>query len=123
MIAPPIPSQGIPVASQPYTLLDTQLHIPIPPVPQLSATELAARQEAQRIQAESFARASELRQILDNLERVDDEGRRSSLLDTLCSTEDVLGLPVHPNPPGIQSSELKVNLLKHQARINNHFCK
>lgn len=111
------------MASQPYTLLDTQLHIPIPPVPQLSATELAARQEAQRIQAESFARASELRQILDNLERVDDEGRRSSLLDTLCSTEDVLGLPVHPNPPGIQSSELKVNLLKHQARINNHFCK
>ncbi len=53
--------------------------------------------------------------MLSSLEKVDDEGRRSSLLDTLCSTEDVLGLPEHPNPPGIASGELRVDLLKHQV--------
>ena len=72
--------------------------------------------EALRKQQEEFARAAELRQTLANLEKVDDEGRRSSLLDTLCSTEDVLGLPEHPNPPGIASGELRVDLLKHQVR-------
>jgi SWI/SNF-related matrix-associated actin-dependent regulator of chromatin subfamily A3 len=71
--------------------------------------------EALRKQQETFARAAELRQTLSNLEKVDDEGRRSSLLDTLCSTEDVLGLPEHPNPPGIASGELRVDLLKHQV--------
>jgi hypothetical protein len=53
--------------------------------------------------------------MLANLERVDDEGRRSSLLDTLCSTEDVLELPEHPSPPGIASGELRVDLLRHQV--------
>ena len=38
-------------------------------------------------------KARELKQILDNLEKVDDEGRRSSLLDTLCDVDDVLALP------------------------------
>jgi SWI/SNF-related matrix-associated actin-dependent regulator of chromatin subfamily A3 len=71
--------------------------------------------EALRKQQEAFARAAELRQMLSNLEKVDDEGRRSSLLDTMCSTEDVLGLPEHPNPPGIASGELRVDLLRHQV--------
>jgi SWI/SNF-related matrix-associated actin-dependent regulator of chromatin subfamily A3 len=71
--------------------------------------------KALREQQEAFARAAELRQMLSNLEKVDDEGRRSSLLDTLCSTEDVLGLPEHPNPPGIASGELRVDLMKHQV--------
>jgi SWI/SNF-related matrix-associated actin-dependent regulator of chromatin subfamily A3 len=71
--------------------------------------------EALRKQQEDFARAVELRQMLSNLEKVDDDGRRSSLLDTLCSTEDVLGLPEHPNPPGIASGDLRVDLLKHQV--------
>jgi SWI/SNF-related matrix-associated actin-dependent regulator of chromatin subfamily A3 len=71
--------------------------------------------EALRKQQEAFARAAELRQMLSNLEKVDDECRRSSLLDTLCSTEDVLSLPEHPNPPGIASGELRVDLLKHQV--------
>jgi SWI/SNF-related matrix-associated actin-dependent regulator of chromatin subfamily A3 len=71
--------------------------------------------EALRKQQEAFARAAELKQMLSNLEKVDDEGRRSSLLDTLCSTEDVLSLPEHPNPPGIASGELRVDLLKHQV--------
>jgi SWI/SNF-related matrix-associated actin-dependent regulator of chromatin subfamily A3 len=66
-------------------------------------------------QQEEFARSAELRQTLANLEKVDDEGRRGSLLDTLCSTEDVLNLPEHPNPPGIASGELRVDLLKHQV--------
>ncbi|KAF8502088.1 SNF2 family N-terminal domain-containing protein [Russula emetica] len=72
--------------------------------------------EALRKQQEEFARAVELRQTLSNLEKVDDESRRSSLLDTLCSTEDVLGLPEHPNPPGIASGELRVDLLRHQKQ-------
>ncbi|KAH9892824.1 SNF2 family N-terminal domain-containing protein [Cubamyces lactineus] len=74
------------------------------------------QQEAARKQQEAYQKAMELRQILNNLEKVNDEGRRSSLLDTLCSVDDVLGLPVHPNPPGISSGELKVNLLKHQSQ-------
>jgi SWI/SNF-related matrix-associated actin-dependent regulator of chromatin subfamily A3 len=80
--------------------------MPIPP------TQSA---EALRKQQEAFARAAELRQMLSNLEKVDDEGRRVSLLDTMCSTEDVLGLPEHPNPPGIASGELRVDLLRHQV--------
>ncbi len=64
---------------------------------------------------EEFVRNAEFRQMLANLEKVDDEGRRTSLLDTLCSTEDVLNLPEHPNPPGIASGELRVDLLKHQV--------
>jgi SWI/SNF-related matrix-associated actin-dependent regulator of chromatin subfamily A3 len=80
----------------------------VPTPPTLSAEALMRQQE-------EFARAAELRQTLANLEKVDDEGRRSSLLDTLCSTEDVLNLPEHPNPPGIASGELRVDLLKHQV--------
>ncbi|RPD63881.1 hypothetical protein L227DRAFT_542891 [Lentinus tigrinus ALCF2SS1-6] len=74
------------------------------------------QQEAMRKQQEAFAKAQELKQILDNLEKVNDEGRRSSLLDTLCAVDDVLGLPVHPTPPGIATGELTVNLLKHQSQ-------
>ncbi|TFK94573.1 hypothetical protein K466DRAFT_509225 [Polyporus arcularius HHB13444] len=77
---------------------------------------LRKQQEAARKQQEQFAKAQELKQILDNLEKVNDEGRRASLLDTLCSVDDVLGLPVHPNPPSIATGELTVNLLKHQSQ-------
>lgn len=130
--AGPSSSQGIPRASQAYTFSNTQLRTPVAPaprapvvpvtyapaVPRLSAAEIAAQQEAQRKHQEEVARAAELRLILNNMEKVDDEGRRSTLLDTLCSTEDVLGLPVHPNPPGKQSGELKVDLLKHQVWLS-----
>ncbi|KAH7915183.1 SNF2 family N-terminal domain-containing protein [Hygrophoropsis aurantiaca] len=74
------------------------------------------QQEAIRKQQESLQKATELKQMLNSLEKVDDEGRRSSLLDTLCSTDDVLNLPVHPNPPGIASGDMKVDLLKHQSQ-------
>ncbi|CCM03320.1 uncharacterized protein FIBRA_05448 [Fibroporia radiculosa] len=82
----------------------------------MSAVQIAARQEALRKQQEAMQKAQDLKQTLNNLERVDDEGRRSSLLDTLCSVDDVLGLPLHPSPPGKQSGELKVDLLKHQSQ-------
>ena len=71
--------------------------------------------EALRKRQEEFHRAAELRDMLSNLERVDDEGRRSSLLDTLCSTEDILNLPEHPSPPSVGSGELRVDLLRHQV--------
>ena len=65
-------------------------------------------------------KATELRQILHGLEKVNDEGRRASLLDQLLSTDDVLMLPEHPNPPGIDAGNLTVNLLKHQVWIRPH---
>ena len=58
--------------------------------------------------------------MLSNLEKVDDEGRRASLLDALCSVDDVLNLPVHPNPPGVASGDLVVDLLKHQVSYVVH---
>ncbi|KII92184.1 hypothetical protein PLICRDRAFT_133581 [Plicaturopsis crispa FD-325 SS-3] len=75
-----------------------------------------AQQEAARKQQEALRRAHELKQMLTTLEKVDDEGRRSSLLDTLCSTDDILNLPLHPAPPSIDTGELVVNLLKHQSQ-------
>lgn len=72
---------------------------------------------AQKKLAEGMKKAAELRQILDNLEKVNDEGRRANLLDQLLSTDDVLMLPEHPNPPGIDAGNLAVNLLKHQVWI------
>ncbi|KAH6913909.1 SNF2 family N-terminal domain-containing protein [Coprinopsis sp. MPI-PUGE-AT-0042] len=82
---------------------------------QTSAQSLA-RQEAIRKQQEALRKAAELRQMLDSLEKVDDEGRRSSLLDTVCSKDDILNLPLHPSPPGTATGELKVDLLKHQSQ-------
>jgi hypothetical protein len=76
----------------------------------------AAQKEAAVKQQEAFQKAAELKQMLNNLEKVDDDGRRSSLLDTLCSTDDILNLPLHPDPPGIKNGNLVVDLLKHQVR-------
>jgi len=76
-----------------------------------------AQEAAQKKLAEDMKKAAELRQILGNLEKVDDEGRRASLLDQLLSADDVLMLPEHPNPPGIDTGNLTVNLLKHQVLI------
>ncbi|TCD63046.1 hypothetical protein EIP91_006059 [Steccherinum ochraceum] len=76
----------------------------------------AAQVEAARKQQEAFAKAAELRSILNSLDKVDDQGRRSSLLDTLCSSEDILSLPTHPTPPGLQNGDLRVELLKHQSQ-------
>jgi len=75
----------------------------------------AAQQQVIKNQQEALQRAAELKQTLNTLEKVDDESRRSSLLDTLCSKDDILNLPLHPNPPSIQNGNLKVDLLKHQV--------
>jgi hypothetical protein len=74
---------------------------------------------AQKKQQEAFQRAAQLKQMLAGLEKVDDEGRRHSLLDALTVVDDVLALPVHPSPPGRSTGELKVDLLKHQVRCLN----
>lgn len=81
--------------------------------PVLTPDQAAAREKL----AEGMKKAAELRQILDGLEKVNDEGRRASLLDQLLSADDVLMLPEHPNPPGIDAGNLAVNLLKHQVLI------
>jgi SWI/SNF-related matrix-associated actin-dependent regulator of chromatin subfamily A3 len=81
----------------------------------VGASQTYAKKEAARKQHEALQKAAELRQMLSALEKVDDEGRRSSLLDTLCSTDDILNLPLHPNPPGLKNGELNVDLLKHQV--------
>lgn len=77
---------------------------------------MRVQQEAILKQQEALRKAAELKQMIDGLEKVNDEGRRSSLLDNLCSTEDILSLPLHPDPPGIKKGNLKVDLLKHQVR-------
>jgi hypothetical protein len=80
--------------------------------PYEAATQTPGTLKKQQVE---FARAEELRQMLLNLGKVDDEGRRTSLLDTLCSIEDVLNLPEHLNPPSIASGELRVDLMRHQV--------
>ncbi|KDQ57760.1 hypothetical protein JAAARDRAFT_35442 [Jaapia argillacea MUCL 33604] len=74
------------------------------------------QQEAYQKQQEALRKAAELQQMLTTLEKVDDESRRNSLLDTLCAVDDILNLPLHPSPPGIDSGHLTVNLLKHQSQ-------
>lgn len=93
----------------PYSVLSKQ-HVPV-----LTPVQEAAQKKL----AENMRKAAELRQILNNLEKVNDEGRRANLLDQLLSTEDILTLPEHPNPPGIDAGNLTVNLLKHQVCIRS----
>ncbi|KAF8200953.1 SNF2 family N-terminal domain-containing protein [Pholiota molesta] len=90
--------------------------IPLPSQQAMTSANARSQQEAAQKYQESLKKAAELKQILNSLEKVEDDGRRSSLLDTLCSTEDVLNMPVHENPPGIASGELTVDLLKHQLQ-------
>lgn len=104
---------GLSVAPRTHTYAETQAMVP--PGRKLTSEE-AKKLEAQRAQlTEAMQKAAELRSILSNLEKVDDESRRNSVLDTLCSAEDVINLPEHPNPPGLTTGDLKVNLLKHQV--------
>lgn len=82
-----------------------------------TATQLAQS----KIQQESIRRAAELRDMLNTMEKVNDQSRRSSLLDTLCTNEDILSLPVYDKSPGVATGQLKVNLLKHQVRFRHVF--
>lgn len=91
--------------------------VPVPTYASSSSAPItAAQQEALKKQQEALNNAAELKQMLTGLEKVDDESRRSSLLDTLCSVDDVLKLPEHPDPPGIAKGNLLVDLLKHQKQ-------
>ena len=82
----------------------------------MTPAQIKAHDEAVRKQQESLRKAAELKSMLNNLEKVDDDGRRESLLDTLCSTDDILNLPLHPDPPGTKNGQLIVDLLKHQVQ-------
>ncbi|KAJ6594021.1 SNF2 family N-terminal domain-containing protein [Mycena capillaripes] len=75
----------------------------------------AAQVEANRKRQEALQKAADLKKMLSSLEHVDDEERRSSLLDQLLSTDDILNLPVYSNPPGIGNG-LVVDLLTHQSQ-------
>lgn len=70
--------------------------------------------------AEQFERekAQELRDVINSFESVSDESRRASLLDSLCSTDDILNLPLQedPPPPSVESGELISNLMRHQLQ-------
>ncbi|KAF9012434.1 SNF2 family N-terminal domain-containing protein [Cyathus striatus] len=81
-----------------------------------AVTQTPTQIEAVQKQHEALQKAAELRQMLSTLEKVDDEGRRSSMLDTLCASDDILNLPLHPDPPGILKGNLKVDLMKHQSQ-------
>lgn len=52
--------------------------------------------------------------MVSTLEKVNDEGRRSSLLDSICANEDILALPQYDTS---QLRGLKVSLLKHQKQV------
>ncbi|KAI6032893.1 SNF2 family N-terminal domain-containing protein [Pisolithus orientalis] len=96
-----------------------QIHQSQPVSRRRRATSVALSQsqdEATKKQQQALAKAKELAQVLGTLEKVDDDSRRTSLLDTLCTADDILNLPVHPNPPGVASGDLVVDLLKHQSQ-------
>lgn len=101
-------------AAPTYTSYHDPYSVPHKPY---TPTLTPAQEAAQKKLAEDMKKATELKQILDNLEKVNDEGRRASLLDQLLSTDDVLTLPEHPAPPGIDAGNLTVNLMKHQVCI------
>jgi SWI/SNF-related matrix-associated actin-dependent regulator of chromatin subfamily A3 len=105
-----------PYTSQPHAQLLAQNQARQAQVQAQAQAQALAQAKIKQERLEAFQRAEDLRQMLLTMEKVDDEGRRSSLLDNVCSKEDVLNLPQHSNPPGIASGELKVDLLKHQAQ-------
>ncbi|KAI6046015.1 SNF2 family N-terminal domain-containing protein [Pisolithus marmoratus] len=82
----------------------------------ISIAQSRIQDEASKKQQEALDKAKELAQILGTLEKVDDDSRRTSLLDTLCAADDILNLPIHPNPPGVANGDLVVDLLKHQSQ-------
>lgn len=61
------------------------------------------------------AKAVQLRNIMENMSRLDDVSRRDTMLNSLCG-DDVLELPEYPSPPSRASGVLKNDLLKHQKQ-------
>ncbi|KAF8893981.1 SNF2 family N-terminal domain-containing protein [Infundibulicybe gibba] len=103
-------------------LIKTRLFVPLDELSSLatqravSAKQTAAQIEAARKNTEALQKAAELKQLLNNSEKINDGERRDSLLDSLCSVDDILALPTHPDPPGIKNGNLRVDLLKHQSQ-------
>ncbi|EJU03956.1 hypothetical protein DACRYDRAFT_87309 [Dacryopinax primogenitus] len=60
--------------------------------------------------------AEDLQRILEGFKKANDEGRRDSLLDSLCAEQDILKAPEHRNPPSKASGDLFTDLLKHQSQ-------
>lgn len=89
---------------------------PPPPSSGPSSVPPPAKQGAQGAKSTEAQKSAELAQLLQGIEKVDDDKRRSAVLDVVCSVEDILELPLYPDPPSIESGELNVNLLKHQVR-------
>ncbi|GJJ06235.1 hypothetical protein Clacol_000425 [Clathrus columnatus] len=85
--------------------------------PSSSGSSGANQRAAQQRTATDLQKAADLRLLLSSLEKVDDEGRRASLLDIVCPTEDILNMPTHPNPPSVAGGQLKVDLLRHQVHF------
>ncbi|KAJ7072219.1 SNF2 family N-terminal domain-containing protein [Mycena amicta] len=98
----------------------------VPPVPTLKppsrtagpsnypkSSQGPAQTEAIRRQAAEQEKANNLKAAVDSMEKVDDEKRRTGLLDQLMSAEDILNLPLCIAAPGIGNG-LRVDLLKHQ---------
>ncbi|KAF8318099.1 hypothetical protein DL93DRAFT_2054681, partial [Clavulina sp. PMI_390] len=71
-------------------------------------------------EAEQKARekAAQLRDLMKEFETVNDESRRSSMLDALIPVDDILNLPemVNPPPPSRETEELQTDLMKHQKQ-------
>lgn len=65
-------------------------HPGLPSSSQIASTQASAgsssSSEAQRQRMIELQRAAELKSLLNSLEKVDDEGRRASLLDIVCPT-------------------------------------
>lgn len=85
------------------------------PTPVPSSSSGPSGRSAEQVEAK---KAQELREVINSFESVNDESRRASLLDSLCSTNDILNLPVQddPPPPSIENGELTTNLMRHQLQ-------
>lgn len=110
-----LPSSSRGTTGRTANVASTSTQMPTASQTKANPAQAAARIEAIRKQQEATQKAAELKQMLSTLEKVDDDGRRGSLLDSLCSKDDILSLPVHEDPPSIASGDLKVNLLRHQV--------
>ncbi|KAI9639359.1 uncharacterized protein MKK02DRAFT_39660 [Dioszegia hungarica] len=97
---PPIPAV-IPVATQPI-VAPSQGNIRPPPGAGPSRAELE--------------KAQELKRLMDGLSKVKNDDQSHGIMDALVKDMDVMGLPLHPDPPGLAKGNLHVNLLPHQSQ-------
>lgn len=91
--------------------------------PSYSASDLmtpgASASHISRMTPAEAEKAAQLAAIMNNMAQLDDTSRRESLLNSLCG-QDVLELPLHLDPPSVESGLLNVDLLKHQVLAFSH---